>query len=89
MSSGEDVKSLQQKLREMEKGQEDLQSKVAKKERDCEMKEQEKVRTSLFIIGSLCPISMWIQGLPNFSNIMLLYVHLSGWASRDSYQDEG
>lgn len=54
MSSGEDVKSLQQKLREMEKGQEDLQSKVAKKERDCEMKEQEKVRTSLFIIGSLC-----------------------------------
>lgn len=58
MSSGEDVKSLQQKLREMEKGQEDLQSKVAKKERDCEMKEQEKVRTSLFIIGSLCPISM-------------------------------
>nr|XP_011446761.2 disheveled-associated activator of morphogenesis 1-A isoform X1 [Crassostrea gigas]XP_011446762.2 disheveled-associated activator of morphogenesis 1-A isoform X1 [Crassostrea gigas]XP_011446763.2 disheveled-associated activator of morphogenesis 1-A isoform X1 [Crassostrea gigas]XP_011446764.2 disheveled-associated activator of morphogenesis 1-A isoform X1 [Crassostrea gigas]XP_011446765.2 disheveled-associated activator of morphogenesis 1-A isoform X1 [Crassostrea gigas]XP_011446766.2 dishe len=42
MSSGEDVKSLQQKLREMEKGQEDLQSKVAKKERDCEMKEQEK-----------------------------------------------
>lgn len=54
MSSWEDVKSLQQKLREMEKGQEDLQSKVAKKERDCEMKEQEKVRTSLFIIGSLC-----------------------------------
>lgn len=54
MSSGEDVKSLQQKLREMEKSQEDLQSKVAKKERDCEMKEQEKVRTSLFIIGSLC-----------------------------------
>lgn len=54
MSSGEDVKSLQQKLREMEKGQEDLQSKVVKKERDCEMKEQEKVRISLFIIGSLC-----------------------------------
>lgn len=54
MSSGEDVKSLQQKLREMEKSQEDLQSKVAKKERDCEMKEQEKVRTSLFLIGSQC-----------------------------------
>lgn len=48
------MKSLQQKLREMEKSQEDLQSKVAKKERDCEMKEQEKVRTSLFIIGSQC-----------------------------------
>lgn len=48
------MKSLQQKLREMEKSQEDLQSKVAKKERDCEMKEQEKVRISLFIIGSLC-----------------------------------
>lgn len=48
------MKSLQQKLREMEKSQEDLQSKVAKKERDCETKEQEKVRTSLFIIGSKC-----------------------------------
>ncbi|XP_062616662.1 disheveled-associated activator of morphogenesis 1-like [Saccostrea cucullata] len=42
MTSGEDIKSLQQKLREMEKSQEDLQSKVAKKERDCEIKEQEK-----------------------------------------------
>ncbi|XP_078314875.1 disheveled-associated activator of morphogenesis 1-like isoform X2 [Crassostrea virginica] len=42
MSSGEDIKSLQQKLREMEKSQEELQSKVAKKERDCETKEQEK-----------------------------------------------
>jgi dishevelled associated activator of morphogenesis len=43
MGSGEDIKSLQQKLREMEKNQEDLQNKVAKKERDCEIKEQEKV----------------------------------------------
>lgn len=43
MSSGEDIKSLQQKLREMEKNQDDLQNKVAKKERDCEIKEQEKV----------------------------------------------
>lgn len=46
MSSGEDIKSLQQKLREMEKSQEELQSKVAKKERDCETKEQEKVSLS-------------------------------------------
>ena len=46
MSSGEDIKSLQQKLREMEKSQEELQSKVAKKERDCETKEQEKVSVS-------------------------------------------
>lgn len=86
MSSGEDVKSLQQKLREMEKSQEDLQSKVAKKERDCEMKEQEKVRTSLFIIDSLCSN---LKGSPNSSNIMKLYVHFSGWASRDSDKDEG
>lgn len=77
MSSGEDVKSLQQKLREMEKGQEDLQSKVAKKERDCEMKEQEKVRTSLFIKGSLCS-NLNVNPRFTFSNIMILYVHLSG-----------
>lgn len=80
MSSGEDVKSLQQKLREMEKGQEDLQSKVAKKERDCEMKEQEKVRTSLYIIGSLCSnlnVNLRFTKLLQHNDIVCSFVRMS------------
>ncbi|KAK3092739.1 hypothetical protein FSP39_006760 [Pinctada imbricata] len=42
MTSGEDLKSLQQKLRETEKANEELQAKLAKRERECEIRVEEK-----------------------------------------------
>ena len=43
LTSETDIKSYQQKLREIEKANDDLQSKLAKKEREAEARSQEKV----------------------------------------------
>ena len=43
MSSEYDVKTWQQKIRDMEKQIDDIQNKAAKKERECEIKEEENV----------------------------------------------
>lgn len=42
MSSEYDIKTWQQKIRELEKNTDELQNKVAKKERECEIKAEEK-----------------------------------------------
>ena len=43
LTSETDIKSYQQKLREVEKSADELQSKLAKKEREAEARSQEKV----------------------------------------------
>ena len=58
MSSGDDIKNVQQKLRDMEKSNEDLQNKLTKKEREIEIKTDEKVN---------CGFRLWL-----FSNFFYL-----------------
>ena len=43
LTSETDIKSYQQKLREVEKANDELQSKLGKKEREAEARSQEKV----------------------------------------------
>lgn len=47
LASENDVKAFQQKLREMEKSNDELNAKLAKKERECEVRLQEKVHVTL------------------------------------------
>lgn len=44
MTSETDVQSLQQKLKDLTKQIEEMESKLAKKDHECEIKNEEKVR---------------------------------------------
>ena len=44
MTSETDVQSLQQKLKDLTKQTEEMESKLAKKNHECEIKNEEKVR---------------------------------------------
>ena len=45
------MKEFHQKIRDVQKENDDLQSKLSKKERECEVKIEEKVRTDVNAVG--------------------------------------
>ena len=51
MANDATVKEFQQKIRDAQKENEDLTSKLAKKERECEVKMEEQVSVSVIIGG--------------------------------------
>ncbi len=74
MANENEIKEFQTKIREVQKENDELASKLAKKERECEIKDEEQVRQnhgSVFELGHFTPLSSMIQFLPLVQSMSL------------------